>query len=97
MQLVAHVPHELGEEAEQYATKAVVDSDGIDLTFWGDTVSLSFEGQDKVDIALAILEEDFKHEEAGARRAHLVTNDVDALESLGWQYLRASQMIREGK
>lgn len=90
------IPEELDiEEQECYGTRLVIDQDGVDVTFWGDTVSASFEGQHNEDIALAVLGEDFEHLQSQAERLVMLGSFTEeGFANLGWVYLKAAQIIR---
>lgn len=93
----SYIPTE-EDESVFYAESVTVDSGGIDLKLYDQTYSASFEDVDKIDVALAILEDDFKEEEERARNVlKLGTLPTESLEALGWIYLRASQIKREAK
>lgn len=98
MRFEAHVPDEIGEEAQFYAERVTIDEGGIDLYHMGETISASFQGQDVVDISLAILHEDFHHlEERAGHVLKLGSLDFESLEDLGYIYLRAGQLKRQAE
>lgn len=91
----SYIPTE-EDESVFYAESVTVDSGGIDLKLYDETYSASFVDVDKIDVALAILEDDFKEDEERAQNVlKLGTLSTDALERLGWVYMRASQIKRE--
>lgn len=96
MQFPTFIPED--PEAEFYANHCTIDSGGVDVTHFGETISASFEGQDLVDIALSVLNDDFSHLEDRARQVLLLgAVDTEGLETLGYIYLRAAQMRRANK
>ena len=100
MNFQSHIPFgEVEPEAlDSYASDFVIDCGGIDLKTAQGTFSASFQELDVVDVALAVLQEDFQGEEERARNVlKLGTLDTDALERLGYVYLRAAQIKREAK
>jgi hypothetical protein len=96
MQFEAHIPHELGEEANMYASAAVINSEGFDIDHFGETISVSFEGIDVCDIALAVMEDDFKH--TGAQVDQIIRLGgftIDSLEDMAYSYMKAAQILRQ--
>lgn len=89
------IPDNESEESVYYAQTVTVDSDGIDLRLYGETYSASFQEVDKVEVAMAILEDDFSHlEERAEIMLKLGAFSSDSLEELGWVYMRAAQLQR---
>lgn len=87
------------DESVFYCDEVVIDSCGVDLKFFGNTYSASFQDIRTVDLALAILEDDFEKETASqvdliGRIGHM---DVDAMERSGFAYLKAAQKLRNTK
>lgn len=94
MNFEAHVPLDL-EESDSYGTHVTIDQDGVDIQFWGETVSASFQGQDPIDLALAVMGEDFNFLEQNASNVlKLGAFTTESLENLAWTYLKAAQMRR---
>lgn len=96
MQFESNIPEE-SDESVYYAEEVTIDSCGIDLVVYGEKYSASFEDIDCVDVALAILEDDFDTETAS--QVGLIERigglGVDAMERMGYSYLKASQNLRE--
>lgn len=94
MQFESYVPFE-EPEASQYAHKVTIDGDGVDLAIDGETISASFQGQNNIDIAIALLDEEFAHTEGNV---HLIQRmggyTAQGMEDLGYAYLKASQLLR---
>lgn len=92
----AYIPTELDpDEAAQYANRVSVDGDGIDLGIDGETISASFQGQNNLDIAIALLEDEFKHAEP---IVHLIQRmggyTEQGMQELGYAYIKAAQIMR---
>lgn len=93
MQFNVEIPYELGEESVNYADTVVIDGGGCDLIVDGERYTGSFLSEDIVEIALAVLEEEFKSENERAEAiVKLGTFTVESLENLGYVYLKASQI-----
>lgn len=95
MQFEAFIPKN-EDESTYYAESVTIDPDGIDLKVFGETYSASFQEVDKVDLAMAVLEDDFSHLESRAARVQLLGSfPEEDLENMGWIYLRAAQISRQ--
>ncbi len=99
MQFEAHVPSEIGEESVNYGNSATIDHGGCDIVHFGETISVSFQDQDPVDLALAVLDEDFEGETASHVEliGRIGSMDVDSLERQGYAHLKAAQKLRNTK
>lgn len=98
MIFASHIPEET-DESVYYAEEVIIDSCGVDILVCGEKYSASFEDIDSVDLALAIMEDDFEKETAS--QVDLIGRvggmGVDAMERMGYSYLAAAQKLRSIK
>lgn len=98
MNFDSYIPtdNEAGEDAQQYANHVTIDGGGVDLVHFGETISGSFNGQNPVEIALAVMEESFTHTDG---QVHLTIRmggyTPTGMEDLGYSYLKAAQLMRQ--
>lgn len=81
------------DEDSLYADEIILDCGGADIYVAGEyEMSLSWDGLDRVDVALAVLEGEYKVADIEIQDIlDLESGDSDELAAIGYMYLKASQ------